>query len=51
MVYERHQTLTSFLLSIGVSEQTAKEDACKIEHDISKETLSKIKEFLKEKRK
>ena len=51
MVYERHQTLTSFLLSLGVSEQTAKEDACKIEHDISKETLSKIKEFLKEKRK
>ena len=48
MVYERHQTLTSFLLSIGVSEKTAKEDACKIEHDISKETLSKIKEFLKE---
>lgn len=46
-VYERHQILTSFFVSIGVSEETAKEDACKIEHDISKETLNKIKEFLK----
>ena len=50
-VYERHQTLTSFFVSIGVSEKVAKEDACKIEHDISKETLQKIKEFLKEKEK
>jgi Mn-dependent DtxR family transcriptional regulator len=47
-VYERHQILTSFFVSIGVSEETAKEDACKIEHDISKETLSKIKDFLKD---
>lgn len=45
-VYQRHQILTSFLLKIGVSETTAKEDACKIEHDISNETLQKLKEFL-----
>ena len=45
-VYERHQILTSFFISIGVSEETAKEDACKIEHDISKETLLRIKEFI-----
>jgi Mn-dependent DtxR family transcriptional regulator len=45
-VYERNQILTSFFISIGVSEETAKEDACKIEHDISQETLLRIKEFI-----
>lgn len=45
-VYERHQIISSFLIKIGVNEQVAKEDACKIEHDISKETLQRLKEFL-----
>ena len=45
-VYKRHQTLVNFFVKIGVSEQVAKEDACKIEHDISKETLQKIEEFI-----
>ena len=45
-VYKRHQILVNFLVKIGVDEQVAKEDACKIEHDISKETLSKLEEFL-----
>lgn len=43
MVYERHQTLTSFLNSLGVSSKTAEEDACKIEHIISNETFEAIK--------
>ena len=45
-VYKRHQTLVSFFVKLGVSEETAKEDACKIEHDISKETLQKIEDFI-----
>ncbi len=34
-IYERHTLLTSFLIRLGVDEETAAEDACKIEHDIS----------------
>ena len=40
-IYERHQTLAKVLMSIGVSEETAYADACKIEHDISDETFDK----------
>lgn len=43
-MYERHSMLTLFLIALGVSEDTAKKDACKIEHHISKETYEKIKE-------
>lgn len=42
-MYERHTLLTSFLMDIGVSEKNAKEDACKIEHDISSETFAAIR--------
>ena len=45
-IYERHTILTSFLISIGVSEQTAADDACKIEHHISDESLAAIKKSL-----
>lgn len=45
-MYGRHQLLTEFLISIGVSEETAREDACKIEHDISDETFKAIKSSL-----
>lgn len=45
-VYTRHQLLTAFLASLGVSEETAAEDACRIEHDISAETFGKIKEYM-----
>ena len=38
-MYTRHKQLTQFLLALGVSEETAREDACKIEHDISDETF------------
>ena len=41
-IYLRHKTLTEFLIRLGVNEQTAREDACKIEHDISDETFTAI---------
>ena len=46
-IYERHLLLSSFLTSIGVSEEIASEDACKIEHVISDETFEKLKEHFK----
>lgn len=46
-VYERHQVIAKALITLGVSETTAYEDSCKIEHDISNETFEKIKEHLK----
>ena len=45
-VYGRHKVLSSFLEQLGVSPQTAREDACKIEHDISEETFDIIKRRL-----
>ncbi len=42
-IYERHTYLTQFFTSIGVSEETAAADACKIEHIISDETFQAIK--------
>ncbi len=42
---ERHTLLSNWLISIGVSEETAYEDACKIEHDLSDETYVAIKKF------
>ena len=45
MVYERHQIIAKILISLGVSEDTAYEDSCKIEHDLSQESFEKIKEF------
>ena len=46
-VYERHEVIAKALMAIGVSEKTAYEDSCKIEHDISNETFEKLKDFLK----
>ena len=43
MVYERHDVLTHYLISLGVAEKTAEEDACKIEHIISEESFQAIK--------
>lgn len=48
-VYEKHKTIFNFLVYIGVNESTAQEDACKIEHFISKESADKLKEFLNKK--
>ncbi len=47
-IYERHCTLTNFLQALGVSEQNASADACRIEHVISQETFDKIKDFLQQ---
>ena len=41
-MFERHTLLTEFLMRLGVDEETAREDACKIEHDISEETFRAI---------
>lgn len=45
-MYERHTTITKFLTTIGVQEDIAIKDACKMEHDISSETFNAIKELL-----
>lgn len=44
-IYERHQTLSAILQAIGVSEETAAEDACRVEHYISDETFAAIKKY------
>lgn len=38
----RHQTLTNFFVSLGVDQETAESDACKIEHDLSPQTFAAI---------
>lgn len=45
-VYSRHCLLTEFLLFLGVSEDVAKEDACKIEHDLSHESYECLKRYM-----
>ena len=42
-IYERHNLLTEYLVSLGVSRATASEDACRIEHVISDESFEAIK--------
>ena len=46
MIFERHEMLTQFLTSIGVPEDIASEDACKLEHVISKESFDALKAYL-----
>ena len=48
MIYERHQYLTSWLVSLGVDKDVAAEDACKIEHVISTESFEAIKNHTKQ---
>lgn len=43
-VYERHEILARALMALGVDEETAYEDACRIEHHISDKSIEKIKE-------
>ena len=47
MIYERHQLLSSWLMSLGVSEKNAVGDACRIEHVISRESFDAIKKYVK----
>ncbi len=42
-IYERHVVLTDWLVDMGVDDDLAAEDACKLEHDISRESFSKLK--------
>lgn len=46
-MYERHTVLSNWLISIGVSEKIAQEDACKIEHFLSTESFEAIKKHAK----
>ena len=45
-IYERHLVISKFFESIGVSAETAAEDACRIEHVISDESFQKLKEHI-----
>lgn len=45
-VYERHQLLTKFFSLLGVDEETAEQDACRVEHVLSRDSVSKIQEFM-----
>ena len=47
-IYERHTVLSNVLIRLGVDEQTALEDACKIEHVISDETFNVLKKHIEE---
>lgn len=46
-VLERHTILSEWLISIGVNKETALEDACRVEHDLSEESFEAIKKFFK----
>ena len=48
-IYSRHNILTKFLTTLGVCEETASEDACKMEHVISDESIAAIEKFINEK--
>ena len=45
-IYERHKILTAFLMKIGVGDETANSDACRIEHAISDESFEAIRKIL-----
>lgn len=47
-IYDRHTLLTRLLISLGVSEQTAVEDACRLEHAISDESFAAMKRHLEQ---
>ena len=47
-IYERHTLLTGFFTMLGVDQEIAAEDACKIEHDISDESFEAIKNHVRE---
>ena len=46
MIYERHRLLTEWFVKIGIDPKTAADDACKVEHDISKESFDAIKKYI-----
>ncbi|MDO4396487.1 MAG: metal-dependent transcriptional regulator [Clostridia bacterium] len=48
-VLERHTILSNWLISLGVGEEVAREDACRVEHDLSEESFDAIKKNLQSK--
>lgn len=50
-MYERHTLLTELFTRLGVDEETAADDACKIEHHISEKSFEAIKKFVEESKK
>lgn len=46
MIYERHQLLSSWLIYLGVDEETALNDACRLEHDLNPLSFKKLKEHI-----
>ena len=48
-IYARHTLLTKLLMQIGVSEETAAEDACKLEHAISDESFAALQKYVADK--
>ncbi|RLG54960.1 MAG: metal-dependent transcriptional regulator [Candidatus Hydrothermarchaeota archaeon] len=49
-IKKRHNILTQFLISLGVSKEIAERDACKIEHVLHPETMEKLEKFIERKR-
>ena len=49
-IYTRHKVLTDFFKKLGVDEATAREDACKVEHDLSEETFHALRTHIEEMR-
>lgn len=50
-IFERHKVISEFFMSIGVSEENATEDACRIEHVISDESFECLREYIKKDKK
>ena len=46
MIYERHKVISQWLISLGVDPETAVDDACRMEHVISKESFAAIKKHI-----
>ena len=46
-IYERHQVLSEWLISLGVDPEVAVRDACEMEHQISDESFQAMKKFIK----
>ncbi len=44
-IYQRHQVLTRCLIAMGVEEKVAREDACKLEHDLSDESFAALRRY------
>ncbi|MBQ7717687.1 MAG: metal-dependent transcriptional regulator [Clostridia bacterium] len=45
-MYERHDLIAKALIAIGVDDETAYKDSCRIEHDMSEQTFEKIKNYI-----